>query len=98
MAKHIIIGYSGHAFVVLDAAEKAGLKVLGYTEKNKLDHNPFELDYLGFENDEDFQGWNKEYKFVLGIGDNKIRNAIAELIKSKKEELYTVMHPSSNPE
>lgn len=95
MDKQIIIGYSGHAFVVLNAAKKAGLNIQGYTEKEIRTYNPFELEYYGFEGAEDFGGWNNGYEFILGIGDNKIRGKVAELLLSKKEKLRSVIHPSA---
>jgi len=96
MGKQVIIGYSGHAYVVLDAAQKAGLQVVGYTEKEEKTQNPFELEYLGFEEDENFEGWGKGYDFILGIGDNRIREKVAKLIFGKKEKLESVIHPSAD--
>lgn len=96
MGKQVIIGYSGHSYVVIDAAEKAGLNVEAYTEKEELTHNPFKLGYFGFENDENFDGWKKGNEFILGIGDNRIRDRVTELIATKKEILRSVIHPSAN--
>tara|TARA_B100000963_G_scaffold357680_1_gene380461 strand:+ start:187 stop:804 length:618 start_codon:yes stop_codon:yes gene_type:complete len=96
MSKKVIIGYSGHSCVVLDAAKKAGLQVSSYTEKKEHILNPFELEYLGFEGDKNFKGWDKEYEFILGIGDNKIRESVTELIIKKDEKLRSVIHPSAS--
>lgn len=95
MGKQVIIGYSGHAYVVLEATLKAGLIVDAYAEKSERAEDPFNLNYLGFESDEDFEGWNKGYEFVLGIGDNQIREKVTDLIISKDEKLQTVIHPSA---
>lgn len=96
MGKKVIIGYSGHSYVVLDAAQKAGLHIEAYTEKEERGLNPFELIYLGFEFDEAFEGWDKHYEFILGIGENKIREKVTKLILTKDERLHTVIHPSAN--
>ena len=96
MGKQVIIGYSGHAYVVLDAALKAGLKVKAYTEKNEHILNPFELKYIGFEGDDNFKGWDKGYEFILGIGDNRTREKITERIITKEEKLRTVIQPSAS--
>ena len=96
MNKQVIIGYSGHAYVVLDAAQKAGMQVQAYTEKTKCPKNPFHLNYLGFESEGDFKGWRKGYDFILGIGNNQIREKVTDLIVSKNEYLRTVIHPSAN--
>jgi len=95
MNKQIIIGYSGHAYVVLDAAIKAGLHVIGYTEKKQQVNNPFNLNYIGFEKNKSFREWNSGFKFILGIGDNNIRDSVADLINRKEEKLLSVIHPSA---
>jgi sugar O-acyltransferase (sialic acid O-acetyltransferase NeuD family) len=95
MDKIVIIGYSGHAFVVIDAAEKGGLQVNFYAEKVKQPQNSFELNYIGFEEDKDFEGWENDYEYILGVGDNKIRERVTELILSKEESLRSVIHPSA---
>jgi len=95
MNKQIIIGYSGHAYVVLDAALKAGFHVVGYTEKKEVKYNPFDLNYTGFEKDNGFKEWGNGVEFILGIGDNNIRDSVADLIDRKREKLRTVIHPSA---
>ncbi len=90
----VIIGYSGHAFVVLDAVKQMSLHVEYYCEKNKLDFNPFKINYLGDERDVCFN-WDLIDGVVLGIGDNKIRQKAADLIKSKKKSILNIIHPSS---
>lgn len=92
----ILIGYSGHGFVVAEAAILSGLFLKGYTEINKTTLNPFELDYLGFEIDEDFQYWQTDKKYILGIGENRIRYKAGNYIISKEKELLNVIHPSSS--
>ena len=89
-----ILGYSGHSFVVLDAAKQMNLDVKYYCEKNQLSFNPLEINFLGDEGADSFD-WNAVDKFILGIGDNKIRQKVAHLILSKKKILLNVIHPSS---
>lgn len=89
-----IIGYSGHSFVVLDAAKQMNLNVKYYCERNQLSYNPFEINYLGDEGNDSFD-WNSVDQFILGIGGNKIRQKVAGLILSKKKILLNVVHPSS---
>ena len=89
-----IIGYSGHSFVVLDAAKEMGLHVEYYCERNKVSFNPFELIYLGDEGNYSFN-WTTVDEFILGIGDNRIRQKMAGLILSKKKAILNVFHPSS---
>ena len=90
-----IIGYSGHAYVVLEAADLSGMKILGYCESNQALHNPYNLKYLGFEGNEDFN-WEIIDKFVLGLGENNLRYKIGKLINSKNKELLNIIHPLSS--
>lgn len=89
-----IIGYSGHSFVVLDTAKQMGLDVEYYCERNQVSLNPFEINYLGDEGNESFN-WNSVEGFILGIGDNRIRQKVSDLILSKKKTILNVIHPSS---
>ncbi|MGV8879153.1 MAG: acetyltransferase [Sphingobacteriaceae bacterium] len=91
--KVAILGYSGHGFVVIDAAITAGISLSDYCERNKVVENPFQLVYLGFEEDENFVGWEEQYQFILGIGNNHIRNKIAEKVLSHNKVLLNVVHP-----
>lgn len=95
MNKGILIGYSGHAYVVADAAIRNKFQIIGYADVQKAIKNPFDLKYLGFEKSKDFRGWNKNYGFILGVGDNGLRDKLGKLILERNEELSTVIHSSS---
>lgn len=94
--KIILIGYSGHAFVVAETALENGFDVIGYSDKDKSDSNPYNLSYLGFEKNDDFIGWKKKVSFVLGIGDNTLRQNIADLIESRGKTLETIVHKTAH--
>ncbi|MNQ98129.1 UDP-N-acetylbacillosamine N-acetyltransferase [compost metagenome] len=87
----ILVGYSGHAYVVADAILGIGLNIVGYSDKEETNSNPYNLTYLGFERDIDFIGWSKEIPFVLGIGDNKLRQKISNLIQENGKEVQTII-------
>lgn len=89
--KVILIGYSGHAYVVADIAFENKLNIIGYTENLKKEHNPLLLNYLGHEFDEGFFEKNSDVKFIIGIGENKIREKIYNLLSSKKREIVTLI-------
>jgi len=93
--KIILAGYSGHGFVVAEAAQMCDLPLKYYSEFNELVINPFDLEYFGFEGNQLFEGWNGEYDFILGIGDNIIRQKVAQLIASKYKKMLNVIHPSA---
>ncbi len=92
----VLLGYSGHGVVVADAAIAAGLPVQFYADLNPVASNPLSLEYLGYEGSEDFSGWGKGYRFILGTGDNRIRAKIADMVVSRGEALLNVLHPSSH--
>lgn len=92
----ILIGYSGHAYVVADTILDNGLEIIGYSEKEKSRSNPFNLKYLGFEGESDFIGWLKEIPFVLGIGDNKLRQNIANLIEDRGKIIQSTIHKTAH--
>lgn len=92
----VLIGYSGHGYVVAEAAIEAGFNVNYYTDLNKIDFNPYNLKYLGFEGDKNFNEWHQGYNYILGIGDNKLRNKIASLVIVSGAQLGTVIHPTAS--
>lgn len=94
--KVILIGYSGHAFVVAETALENGLKIIGYSDKEKSNSDPYNLSYLGFEKNDDFIGWQNEVSFILGIGDNRLRQNISILIESKGKTVETIIHKTAN--
>jgi acetyltransferase EpsM len=90
--KLVIIGYSGHAYVVIETALENGYDVVGYLDKEQSQNNPYNLQYLGFEKDFNFNEWTDEVSFVLGIGDNNLRSNIADFIESKGKKIQTIIN------
>lgn len=93
--KNVILGYSGHAYVVMEAANKMGISISYYADKVQTATNPFGLAYLGFEGDDDFKGWYGDYRFILGVGDNMIRERLAVMVNQKGKALQKIIHPTS---
>lgn len=91
----ILIGYSGHGKVVADAAFESGLNILGYSDKKIIEYNPFNLMYLGYESDDTFVGWELSSNFLIGIGDNYIREKIFESITKRGKIVTTLISTSS---
>lgn len=93
--EHIIIGYSGHAFVVAEAAIGAGFRLVGYTEQFQKESNPFNLTFVGSEKNDDFFVQHKDSNFLLGIGDNFIRGRVFCLLLENGAKLGTVIHSNA---
>ncbi|MFD2790518.1 Putative acetyltransferase EpsM [Arenibacter antarcticus] len=93
LKKHIaLIGYSGHAYVCLETATLLGYEVIGYHDFNKLDGNPYKLQYLGPE--EQFE----QHKGMLfgSIGNNNIRENVFKTISTIKTDMFiSLLHPSA---
>ena len=89
--KNIIIGYSGHAYVVAESYLSNGGTLNFYAALKEATNNPFNLAYLGFESHPSFKGWDMNQKFILGIGDNNLREKVANLILSKSKLLENVI-------
>lgn len=94
--KIILIGYSGHGYVVADTAIENQLEIIGYAEKSEVSINPFNLNYVGKEIDNGFFDKNKGAKYLIGIGDNIIRERIYYLIIENQVEIITLINKSSS--
>ncbi len=89
--KVVLIGYSGHGYVVADVAIDNNLNLVGYAEKSVLQQNPFNLNYLGSENEIYFFNKNKDSKFLIGIGDNNIRESIFKVLLENDFDIMTLI-------
>jgi sugar O-acyltransferase (sialic acid O-acetyltransferase NeuD family) len=89
--KNVIIGYSGHAYVVAESFISKGNILSYYTDLKEVSNNPFNLSYLGFESSANFKGWGMPLNYILGIGDNNIREKAANLILNKSFKLANVI-------
>ena len=92
----ILIGYSGHGFVVADTAIENHLEIVGYAEKSEVSINPFQLDFVGTEIDNGFFDKNKGVKYLIGIGENIIRERIYNLIIENQGEIISLINKSSS--
>lgn len=94
-SKIILAGYSGHGFVVTEAALLSGIAIDGYLEPNEVCPNHYDLKYLGFELDPDFD-WHQNMDFLIGIGDNFIRQKLGALIQAKGKNILNIFHPEAS--
>ncbi len=68
----VLIGYSGHGFVVVDSLLSNGGTIKGYCETVEKDINPFNLQYLGNDEEQLINGKN----WFIAIGNNVIRGQV----------------------
>ncbi|NEV92738.1 acetyltransferase [Psychroflexus sp. YR1-1] len=94
--KAVLVGYSGHALVVGDTAILSGIDLSYYTDKRENTNNVFNLEYLGFEGDVYYRHWSKNYSYILGIGDNSIREKTAQILLKNQQEILNIHHKSAS--
>jgi sugar O-acyltransferase (sialic acid O-acetyltransferase NeuD family) len=97
MARIILLGYSGHAYVVADAIKRMGADLIGYCDRVEATFNPFHLKYLGNEKDENTLAQIKSTgaSFFIGIGDNVIRKKLTEYLIERKLGNTLIIHPTA---
>lgn len=89
-----IIGYSGHAFVVIDALQLSGRLVSAYCDSELKTYNPFRLSYLGKESE--VTGELAAFDYFASVGDNRIRRKICETVeRALNRPPITVIHPTA---
>lgn len=91
----IILGYSGHGFVVAEAALSSGFNLDAYAEEVEIHVNPHKLQYIGFERDLGFFEKNANSVFIHGVGENPIRTKIGKFIRDNGGEFINVIHPKA---
>lgn len=89
--KVVIIGYSGHSFGCIEVLLNQGFSIIGYHDVSEKFVNPYNLTYLGDENNID--SGNRPY---ITVGDNNIRKEIYEKLSLKNITLnMSLIHPSA---
>ena len=94
--KAVVIGYSGHSFVIIDSILSAKYRVVGYCEQEEKTFNPYKLAYLGDESN--FEVLNKlmDCNVFLGVGDNFIRAKIFEYLTSQNIICPSLVNRNAN--
>ena len=91
----ILIGYSGHAFVVYGILTAAGKKITGYCDVTEKEYNPFHLSYFGSENTETGLQAIQQNGCFIAVGDNVLRKKIYENLAQQHLLPGNVLHPSA---
>lgn len=91
----IIIGYSGHGFVVCGIINATGKKITGYCDSEEKQYNPFALQYFGKENSQTAIAAFKENDFFIAIGNNNIRQKVFDTLAEQGLYPANAIHPSA---
>ena len=88
-----IVGYSGHAYVIIDILLSSGRLVTAYCDSEKKAFNPYHLDYLGKESD--VINKLKKFDFFACVGHNGIREKIHTQLSQYLGNPINAIHPSA---
>ncbi|WKV11360.1 NeuD/PglB/VioB family sugar acetyltransferase [Marivirga harenae] len=77
------MGYSGHAYMVIDVAISIGLNTIAYFEFEKASLNPFNLEFLGREQDFADQEFLNDKIIFPAVGNNHIRRKLISEIENE---------------
>ncbi len=92
----IILGYSGHAYVLLDILIGNGFEIAGYCDKKQNNSNPYNLQFLGDEEDDFLTNTLLNSDVFLGVGDNKTRAQIFKRMQMKGIDTPSLIHRSTS--
>ena len=92
----VIIGYSGHAYVLIDILMSNEYHVRGYCDVEAKSHNPYGLAYFGHEKDDAVLNLIKGKKVFVGIGDDATRARIFEYLFFKNINCPSVVYHISS--
>jgi len=88
-----IVGYSGHAYVIIDILLSAGRLVTAYCDQEEKEFNPYHLEYLGKESD--VINKLKKFDFFACVGHNGIREKIHTNLSQILGSPINAIHPSA---
>ena len=88
-----IVGYSGHAFVIIDILLSAGRLVTAYCDAEEKALNPYLLEYLGKESE--VIDKLKKFDFFACVGHNGIREKIHTNLSQYLGNPINAIHPSA---
>lgn len=91
----VLIGYSGHAFVVADILHASGNAATYYCDKEEKHFNPWELCYLGNEREKPALEIMRKKGVFIAIGDNSIRAKIQTFLYNNKIIPANAIHSSA---
>jgi sugar O-acyltransferase (sialic acid O-acetyltransferase NeuD family) len=92
----ILIGYSGHSYVINGILHALGLKATGYCDNEEKKFNPFALKYFKQETSETGLKALTQEDFFISIGNNSIRKNIYNNLAIRNLLPVNVIHPSAH--
>ncbi|MFS8083404.1 MAG: acetyltransferase [Ginsengibacter sp.] len=91
----ILIGYSGHSYVVNGILQALGKKVTGYCDFELKEKNPYLIDYIGKELSDKGISALSENEFFIAIGNNITRRNIFCELALRNLFPVNIIHPGT---
>ncbi|MFN9116381.1 MAG: acetyltransferase [Bacteroidota bacterium] len=91
----ILIGYSGHAFVVGDTAINSGYQLNGYLDREMKEVNPFQINYLGNES-EWLASSDRNSILFPAVGDNMLREKMVTWLINNQLKSCVLIDPTAS--
>lgn len=88
-----LIGYSGHAYVVIEALDKKKYTLQGYFDFKELTKNPYKIPYLGNEQEAAFASIIQNGYAFPSIGSNGIRQRLIALFEAQNIAQINIIAP-----
>ncbi|EKF54436.1 sugar O-acyltransferase, sialic acid O-acetyltransferase NeuD family protein [Galbibacter marinus] len=90
-----ILGYSGHAYVVVESALSNNHTIQGYFDTKANEDNPYRLTFCGNEKEVDLKAIvGDDYVFPT-VGDNELRKKISETLEQYHFNQFTIIDKSA---
>ena len=80
----VIIGYSGHSYVVIDIFRSMDKVITSYCDQEEKSYNPYNLKYLGSEEQDTVYPRLGKEKYFIAIGMNRIRKKVFNFLTIDK--------------
>lgn len=93
--KLMLLGYSGHAYTVIEAALSNKIEILGYFESEEKSQNPFKINFLNSEINFNFTDLSINSFIFPSVGENKIRKKMHQFIRSQQLNEIVLIHTSA---
>lgn len=90
-----LIGYSGHAYVVIEAIDKKKYTVKGYFDFHELTQNPYKIPYLGNEHDDFFVSTVQNGYVFPSIGSNNTREKLIHTFNERDVAQINIISSSA---
>lgn len=91
----ILIGYSGHSYVINGILHALGIKTTGYCDNEEKTFNPLSLKYFGKETSESGIKALTQDDFFIATGNNTIRRNIFNNLALRNLLPVNAIHPSA---